>query len=98
MGWPLRAGRNLPPHPDDVREGLREAAERRSLARRDEQDALLDIGDWLVAAQEIDVSGDLTFSEAIRVAGVSRRTAYALVRQRVSPAPSAPSVAGDTQA
>jgi predicted HTH domain antitoxin len=77
----LHEGRRIPAHPDDVRQGLQDAAERRSEARRAEQDALLDLATWLVAAYEVD-NGDLSFSEAIKLAGVSRRTAYEMLRSQ----------------
>jgi predicted HTH domain antitoxin len=44
--------------------------------------ALQDIAAWLVAAYELSASGDLTFSEACRIAHVTPRTAYRMLREQ----------------
>lgn len=80
----MAEGRRIPAHPDDVREGLREAAARLNDARRAQQDALHDVQAWLIAANEISTGGDLTFSEAIELSGVSRRTAYQMIAESES--------------
>jgi hypothetical protein len=72
MARSMREGRAIPAHPDDVREGLREAAQRKSDAELARADAMLDIGAWLLAGEE---SG-LTVTELARLAGVTRQTVY----------------------
>jgi hypothetical protein len=68
-----------PAHPDDIRQGLAAAAQRLTEARTAQRAVLLEVAAWLAAAYEIRDSGLLTFTEAIAIAGVSRRTAYQLL-------------------
>jgi predicted transcriptional regulator len=76
----LREGRNIPAHPDDVRQGLREARQRRSDAERARAEAMADTAAWLIAGDET----QLSVSELARLSGLTRRTVYALLREQAA--------------
>jgi hypothetical protein len=79
-----------PVRPADIRAGLVEASNRLAAARDAERAALDDISAWLRAASDRVGRDGLTLSEAIRLAGISRRTAYQMLGDdQVSAAPSA---------
>ena len=61
-----------PIHPDDARQGITEAAERRAQADLDRADATLDLGRWIRAARDAGIG----VTEIARLAGVSRRAVY----------------------
>jgi hypothetical protein len=71
---------NLPTHPDSAREGLREAAERRKLARRDLQDANLDLSRWISEAQD----AGLGVTEIAQLSGITRRAIYDVLAARTA--------------
>lgn len=71
----MREGRTIPAHPDDVTAALTEAGERLATARLGEQDALADIGAWLIAGQEV----GLPIAHMARLAGITRPTAYKML-------------------
>lgn len=89
----LHEGRSIPAHPDSVRMGLSEARELREQAERNRKAALeeaarwgseragamLDLGAWLIAGHEL--RDQIPFREFIELAGLSSRTAYALMRE-----------------
>lgn len=60
---------------DAVTAALTEAGKRLATARRGEQDALADIGAWLIAGQEI----GLPIAHMATLAGISRPTAYKMI-------------------
>lgn len=66
--------RQIAYHPDDCREGLREAAERRTEAVRAAQEARIDLADWCVRAK-----GVLPVTEIAETIGTSRETVYQLI-------------------
>ena len=66
-------------HTDDVRRGLAEAGQRLAQGRRDHQAAIADIAEWLRRG----VPDALPLSEAARLAGITRRTAYRLRGERL---------------
>jgi predicted transcriptional regulator len=76
----LREGRDIPAHPDDVREGLREATQRRCDAERTRAEAMADTAAWLVAGEE----AQLSVSELARLSDLTRRTVYALLREQAA--------------
>jgi DNA-binding transcriptional ArsR family regulator len=63
--------------PDSARQGIAEAAARRALADRLRAEAMLDLADWLRAGHD----AGLTVAEMARIAGLSRPTVYALLRE-----------------
>jgi len=69
----------LPPHADDIREALTEAGQRLADARRAQQDAMLDIGHWLRTGDEHSTA-PLDITEMADLAGISRPTAYKLLK------------------
>ena len=64
-------------HPDDIRRGLAEAGQRLAQARRSHQDAIDAIAEWLRRGVPV----ELPLSEMARLAGITRRTAYRLLRE-----------------
>ena len=66
----------VPPHPDDIRHALAEAGQRLEQARRDHQAAILDIAEWLRRGVTT-----VPVSEMAQLAGITRRTAYRLLRE-----------------
>lgn len=72
----LAEGRSIPAHPDDVREGLREATDRRAHAERDRAEAMADTQAWVVAGEETGV----TKTEMARITGLSRETIHQMLR------------------
>lgn len=64
-------------HPEDIMAGLREAGLRRAQAERDRAEAMLDITSWAVKAQD----AGLSIADVARIAGVTRPTVYALIKQ-----------------
>lgn len=76
MARSLAEGRSIPAHPDDVREGLREATERRGQAERDRAGAMADTLAWVVAGDETGVSK----TEMARLTGLSRETIHQMLR------------------
>lgn len=77
MARSLREGRRIPAHPDDVREGLREATERRCAAEKTRADAMLDIAAWVIAGYEAEV----TIAEMSRITGLTRQTIYDILER-----------------
>ena len=63
--------------PDRVRLYLQEAAEKREKAQKAREDATDELRYWLREAQKVD---GLSMSEAARLGGVSRFTAYELLK------------------
>jgi hypothetical protein len=70
-------------HQDEVLAALRDAGVRRKAAEAARKAALRDIAELLTTVR---AECEGTFSAAIRVSGVSRRTAYLMVKAR-SPEP-----------
>lgn len=62
-------------HPDDIRRGLTEAGGRLAAADRDRRAAIIDIADWLQRGRTAGVE----VAQMARLAGITRRTAYALL-------------------
>ena len=63
--------------PDEIRDGLRNAAVRREQADRDKAEATEDLRRWLREAEPTNIS----HAEAARLAGLSRNGAYQLLRR-----------------
>ena len=63
--------------PDEIRDGLRNAAVRREQADRDKAEATEDLRRWLREAGPTNIS----HAEAARLAGLSRNGAYQLLRR-----------------
>lgn len=61
--------------PDDIRQGIQQAAERRKQAERERREATEDLRAWLLRARETNIS----HSEAAQLAGLSRNGAYDLL-------------------
>ncbi len=76
MARSIAEGRSIPAHPDDVREGLREATQRRCQAERDRADAMLDLAAWVIAGAEAGVSK----TEMAATTGLSRETIHQIIR------------------
>lgn len=82
MARSMSEGRRIPAHPDDVREGLREATERRCAAEKARADAMLDIAAWIVAGYETDgMEGPVTIAEMSRLTGLTRQTIYDILER-----------------
>jgi DNA-binding phage protein len=65
-----------PIHPDNARQGIAEAAERRAQADMDKADATLDLGRWVRAARDTGIG----VTEIAQLAGVSRQAVYDVLR------------------
>ena len=62
-------------HPDNIRDGLVEAAGRRSAADRQRASAMADIARWVDAGHE----AGLAIAEMARLVGMTRPTIYAIL-------------------
>lgn len=77
----MREGLNNPAPPEAVRVGLEEAGDRFKRSVRMKSQARTDIKGWLIAAYELDPSDGLPFHEAIKIAGIDRRTASLMLAE-----------------